>query len=105
MGSRCGNIKYVPFQEDWPPRENNLGGPYWERKLNKIGVHAQFRQILNNGSLEFFLLFGRIGIIKAHNDSSTVTTSIKVIQQDCLGMSNVQISRWFWWKSCHNTTR
>lgn len=40
MGSRCGNLKHVPFREDWPPRENNLGGPYWDRKLNKIGVHA-----------------------------------------------------------------
>lgn len=39
--SRCGTLKYVPFEEgSWPPTENNLGGPYWERRLSEKGVHA-----------------------------------------------------------------
>lgn len=41
MGSRCGSLRYVPFEETWPPVENNLGGPYWERRLSGKGVHAQ----------------------------------------------------------------
>ncbi|CAM9859249.1 unnamed protein product, partial [Phaeothamnion confervicola] len=32
-GNRCGAIQWVPFEEEWPPTENNLGGPYWERRL------------------------------------------------------------------------
>lgn len=40
MGSRCGTLRYVPFKETWPPVENNLGGPYWERKLAGKGVHS-----------------------------------------------------------------
>lgn len=40
-GSRCGTLKYVPFEEDpWPLTENNLGGPYWERRLSQNGRHA-----------------------------------------------------------------
>lgn len=39
MGSKCGNLKHVPFQESWPPAENNLGGPYWERRLAGKGIH------------------------------------------------------------------
>lgn len=30
----------MPFSETWPPTENNLGGPYWERRLSGKGVHA-----------------------------------------------------------------
>lgn len=40
MGSRCGSLRYVPFEESWPPVENNLGGPYWNRRLSGRGVHA-----------------------------------------------------------------
>lgn len=40
MGSRCGTIRYVPFEESWPPTENNLAGPYWARRLEGKGVHA-----------------------------------------------------------------
>jgi len=40
MGSRCGTIRYVPFEETWPPTENNLAGPYWERRREGKGIHA-----------------------------------------------------------------
>lgn len=40
MGNKCGTLRHVPFQETWPPTENNLGGPYWERVLNSKGLHA-----------------------------------------------------------------
>lgn len=40
MGSKCGTLGYVPFEETWPPRENNLGGPYWERRLSGKGIYA-----------------------------------------------------------------
>lgn len=40
MGSRCGTLTYVPFKESWPPTENNLAGPYWERRLQGKGIHA-----------------------------------------------------------------
>ncbi|CAM9826528.1 unnamed protein product, partial [Ectocarpus sp. 12 AP-2014] len=40
MGSRCGTLTYVPFEETWPPTENNLAGPYWERRRAGRGIHA-----------------------------------------------------------------
>ncbi|CAM9508341.1 unnamed protein product, partial [Ectocarpus sp. 6 AP-2014] len=40
MGSRCGTLRYVPFEETWPPTENNLAGPYWERRRAGRGIHA-----------------------------------------------------------------
>lgn len=40
MGSRCGTLRHVPFAEAWPPTENNLGGPYWERRLAGKGIYA-----------------------------------------------------------------
>lgn len=40
-GSRCGTLRHVPFEETWPPTENNLGGPYWERVLSGKGIHAK----------------------------------------------------------------
>eukprot|EP00611_Tribonema_gayanum_P003164 TRINITY_DN12466_c0_g1_i1.p1 TRINITY_DN12466_c0_g1~~TRINITY_DN12466_c0_g1_i1.p1 ORF type:complete len:496 (-),score=126.69 TRINITY_DN12466_c0_g1_i1:352-1839(-) len=30
LNNRCNSIAWVPFKEEWPPTENNLGGPYWE---------------------------------------------------------------------------
>ncbi|CAM9815553.1 unnamed protein product [Pylaiella littoralis] len=38
--SKCGSLRYVPFEESWPPTENNLAGPYWERRLEGKGIHA-----------------------------------------------------------------
>lgn len=40
MGSRCGTLRHVPFEETWPPTENNLAGPYWDRRLQRKGIHA-----------------------------------------------------------------
>lgn len=40
MGSRCGTLRHVPFEESWPPTENNLAGPYWDRRIQRKGVHA-----------------------------------------------------------------
>mmetsp|Transcript_4352 Transcript_4352/g.10191 ORF Transcript_4352/g.10191 Transcript_4352/m.10191 type:complete len:233 (-) Transcript_4352:938-1636(-) len=69
-----------------------------------IGIDSQQFQIFHNGLLVLFLFLGRIGIIKSHNESPLVATSIVIIEQDSLGMSNVQITRRFGWETSDNIT-
>mmetsp|Transcript_24367 Transcript_24367/g.45749 ORF Transcript_24367/g.45749 Transcript_24367/m.45749 type:complete len:487 (-) Transcript_24367:1158-2618(-) len=60
-----------------------------------VGVDSELAEILDDALLEFFLLLGGIGVVKPNDQLALVPPGVVVVQEDRLGVSDVEVARGF----------